>query len=802
MTFASNLYAEKIYAEHPICMWALDDNADFARMMSDANLQLNTVSLTKTPSTGWTINEITSFSSYQTPPIGSAKTFEITLPPNNFTSGVATASFYQATGTSISSVSDSFTIGFYYYTDSPYINSVTVGYAVGNTLQDSETFSVPAQAGWNFVTKTFDNHSASQIVQLYFGFAYSENPDLPAPNDDYIILINGLSIGYRSEDFNKESIGISLSEWSLGANTVSNIMNGFNSLTYGYTADAYGINGTDKNGYYIVRYSKLSAKNAQVPMVFGSSNSTIIYPNPSAWNPSMVFPGQGFLNKTGKDKQYCFEFWLRARVLKNNGIKKIFGPVNSADGIYVNKTSMVLKIGNKTGSYYVGEWYRPLLININYSPSTVTLMVNGEVVIVLSIDSTDTALFPDKEGILTSQTGTIGTVSGTGPYTATITNMTNTSFAIGQVITATAGTGSFGAGTMTVTLASATSIAVSSTQTFTAGTVTNIKNSVTKENDWLAFYADESLGVASLEIDGVAIYPYQVEREQAKRRYVFGQGVEFPQNINTAYHGKTFLIDYDAANYANNYKQPGIKRWNTKAIDNFSIQDGTLSTPKMSLPSFNYLNNQTYSDLCSQQTTTSYYRINTTTGLTGYFLYDSLDVLENGRVKAFVISAFPTGYTVGVDQTIFKLINKNTGDYVTAKLVPSTTTSATMTYKYKIGDSAEQTLDAALNYTVASNSNTTVGFDMPIMLEKQYETLGDIFSNNANTQLYIGNDESFSTPLIGRFYTIGFCSADNFAKTISSYFTNGIMTNTGTGRTAAQTQTLVSGFLYSYSFLR
>ena len=66
--------------------------------------------------------------------------------------------------------------------------------------------------------------------------------------------------------------------------------------------------------------------------------------------------------------------------------------------------------------------------------------------------------------------------NGTTYYTATITVMSSTSGLIpGQTITATNGTGGFGAGTMTVsTIASSTSITVRSTLTFTAGTVTNI----------------------------------------------------------------------------------------------------------------------------------------------------------------------------------------------------------------------------------------------------------------------------------------------------------------------------------------
>ena len=75
-----------------------------------------------------------------------------------------------------------------------------------------------------------------------------------------------------------------------------------------------------------------------------------------------------------------------------------------------------------------------------------------------------------------SATGTIGTVTGSGPFTATITVATGTgaAFEVGDIITATAGTGNFGAGVMTVTGKAANTITVSSTLTFTVGTVTNI----------------------------------------------------------------------------------------------------------------------------------------------------------------------------------------------------------------------------------------------------------------------------------------------------------------------------------------
>ena len=41
MSTPSNLYAEKIYAEHPQFMWALDDQADYVSLISEANREIS-----------------------------------------------------------------------------------------------------------------------------------------------------------------------------------------------------------------------------------------------------------------------------------------------------------------------------------------------------------------------------------------------------------------------------------------------------------------------------------------------------------------------------------------------------------------------------------------------------------------------------------------------------------------------------------------------------------------------------------------------------------------------------------------
>ena len=87
-------------------------------------------------------------------------------------------------------------------------------------------------------------------------------------------------------------------------------------------------------------------------------------------------------------------------------------------------------------------------------------------------------LFSPIDDIIVSTTGTVGTIAGSGPWTAQITGMTETTgLTAGSIITATAGTGSLGTGGVyTVTSTTSTSINFTATGGTipTAGTVTNI----------------------------------------------------------------------------------------------------------------------------------------------------------------------------------------------------------------------------------------------------------------------------------------------------------------------------------------
>jgi hypothetical protein len=88
-------------------------------------------------------------------------------------------------------------------------------------------------------------------------------------------------------------------------------------------------------------------------------------------------------------------------------------------------------------------------------------------------------LFTPVSDIVISATGTVGSVTGSGPWTATLTNLTDvTGLAVGDIISASPGTGSIGSGGVytVATIVSSTSITYTATggTAPTPGTVTNV----------------------------------------------------------------------------------------------------------------------------------------------------------------------------------------------------------------------------------------------------------------------------------------------------------------------------------------
>jgi len=146
----------------------------------------------------------------------------------------------------------------------------------------------------------------------------------------------------------------------------------------------------------------------------------------------------------------------------------IFSTANSSGVL-----TQALKIDRNQQSTYSGN----VVVNGNLTVNGTTVTVNSNV---LNVEDKVINLAYTPAGIV-SATGTVGTITGTGPWTATITGMTSTAgLNVGEAITATAGTGTLYGGSpsscLVASIVSSTSITYTVTGGTipTAGTITNI----------------------------------------------------------------------------------------------------------------------------------------------------------------------------------------------------------------------------------------------------------------------------------------------------------------------------------------
>jgi hypothetical protein len=106
----------------------------------------------------------------------------------------------------------------------------------------------------------------------------------------------------------------------------------------------------------------------------------------------MIVPGVGFMNENGETSTYTLEFWSRIHAGSSTK-RRIAGPISSLDGIYVDGPFIGIQSQGQESFHYVGEWYRPMLVQMIASQSYVSLLVNGEQVCNIVLKA---AGYPDR----------------------------------------------------------------------------------------------------------------------------------------------------------------------------------------------------------------------------------------------------------------------------------------------------------------------------------------------------------------------------------------------------------------------
>jgi len=669
MASPSNLYAEKIFSEHPTVLWALDDQADYVSILSDRNYLSWQI--------GGSDSESLLSNKGDAPFLDSNLLSVKGLVPSG-TSGVITL-----ISTDVINFKDlnqnlsTFSIGTYIKALNTFMTSVEIGYeyfdsTIGSMVQQLTLSEISVSNKWIFVSDTFAIPNEDVNFRIVIKVRYLSGGNDP---DDYEFLFNGVSAGQWCEEFSSTSLGVDIVD--LPTNIAL-------SETKGIVANAYGL--SDNSGYYLVENNSLVAKNAGVPLVFCSKNTTVIYPNNTS--PSLIIPGQGFLNNLGRYKEYTVEMWMNI-TSDTKEYKRVFGPISSTDGLYVYGPFLVLKIGSTTGSHYVGEWSKPMLLHIRVTGNSASLLLNGDQVISFTINNTTLSL-PDEYNSTTS-----------------------------------------------------------------------------KHQDWLGFYSYDD--VSPVMLDCVAIYPYQVSSVLAKRRFVYGQGVEFPEVINQAYGGTSVYVDYPFAQYTSNYMYPDTGDWNQATVDNLIATNGILSTPNYELPVFTFSNktkDQLYLDCAAPGVQAEDYKFITfrpNSGWNqtqGYIYFNKLNMISEETRGIYGIFKIKED-AVTIPQVLIRVEDIVNGNYFSIEV-----RDHRIEYILKYFGETE-TIYTALGIQVGEMF--AAGIDIDTFVSHFGKNLLSFFGNKNQLSVYVGGTKNLTNTFTGNIYKVGFASNRNI-KNIDSAF--------------------------------
>jgi hypothetical protein len=691
MSNPSNLYAEKIFSEHPIAMWALDDQADYLSLITDDKRNI----YTNSGSNAWTITNGTKAanSAILNEPLPDTSTTTVL---STFEAGQATTRIDLESSEIVSPVSmnallETFSIGAYVFSETPTVLSYEIGYTYdGLAAPVLRKFDSQISGRWGLISETFGIPVTANPIKVVIRITHTNAGGDPA---GYKFYINGVTLGQWSEEFSAVSSGV------FGTALPANVPFSYNAIT----ASSYGLQNLD--GYYFISDGALVARNSGVPVVYGSSNVTRILPNDG--DPSLIIPGQGFLNESGRYREYTVEMWARIDS-KATIATRIFGPIGSQDGIYVDGPFIKIKVGDSVGAHPITEWYRPMLLDFKVIENSASLLINGEQVIEIDYLTQDISL-PSE---------------------------------------------------------------------------TIVQSGVEKNNDWLGFYASEN--VPFLDIDCVAIYSYSVPAIVAKRRFAYGQAVEFPENANSAYGGTSVLIDYAFADYTSNYSYPDIGRWNQGIIENLSIVDDSLSVPDYSLPSAVFEDNSTTKSwyqslyLAQDQPLDPFISF---VGKNGYIFFDSLDILKKD-LKALLMT-FKVSSLSSSKQTLFRIQDKGSSSFLEAYIQEDA-----LYYEFSLNGNSPAILYS--EESVVINQLLVAGIDIDKFAKYFGQEILSFFGNKNRLNLFLGGDNTFENTFSGKIYKLGFCDETGLSKISALFGDNGALTEYSSGASTTSSYTLIS----------
>jgi len=384
-----NRYAKRVESEHPIQIWSFDANAHYVSLATEQTRDISS----------WaTTNVFTIGSGYDSSVIGVP--FQESAVTAIVPDQVANSSPFGGSAWGPEFADSPF--GTSYAVEAPIVfaeadvyTGVEIAVSVFVKVQASSLYYIEIGSTnlleRNYIPEDVDDEwvkisgrCLSTDGNILINFMPLANQD----RDSLTVYLNGLSVGQYAEPTSSYSLGVPIYEPPTtltadnpaGADTLP-------SSSSVKVADCPS-SSLDMPGYYVAKDQRLLAYHASIPLAYGSKDAVRLRPPPPAEEgdyPSLILDGGGFLNELGRYDTYSVEFWLRI-VGSSYDTKRIFGPTQSPDGLYVTESVMSLSIGNKVASSHIGDMSDPMLIHIVYGDNLAEVLVNGEKMIAMTVD--------------------------------------------------------------------------------------------------------------------------------------------------------------------------------------------------------------------------------------------------------------------------------------------------------------------------------------------------------------------------------------------------------------------------------
>ena len=301
-----------------------------------------------------------------------------------------------------------------------------------------------------------------------------------------------------------------------------------------------------------------------------------------------------------------------------------------------------------------------------------------------------------------------------------------------------------------------------------------------KNFDYIGIYGNQF--VTPFEMDIVSIYPYEVNTDYAKRRFIYGQGVAEQSSANEKYASYITTIDFGNSGFTSNMIYPDINPWSNGFSQNLSTAGTMLKVPDLPLPVIQFSqNNQSEADWLFENyllqeedeiftRPTTFFKMRPTPDYDNLALniyFNNLsDITSNLRS---IVATFKSPELATQNQTLFRIYNRSSKHSFSAVLDEND-----LKYIYSVPGQPDQQVGDTVE--ILDNTVFVAGIDINYLSNNYYSIFSNFFSSPDLLSLNFGGYEN--SIFEGRIYTLSIDNPFSFARGLTSFFNNGFINQT------------------------